>query len=998
MSEVAEVDETLAEEARAGKPLAAGAQLGRFTLRRVLGEGGMGVVWAAHDPDLDREIAIKVLRHQTAASPALRKRLLREARAMARLKHPNVITVYEVGSTGDTDFIAMELVEGTTMDDWLSHAPPADDVWRALIAAGRGLAAAHAAGLVHRDFKPHNVLRSRDGRVLVTDFGLARGLGDDTAEQQVEVVVPTSVALDETIDATKSTPTPSRTDSVLDSPLTQTGAMIGTPAYMAPEQFHGAPPDPRTDQFAYCITAWQALTGARPFHGDTLEELRRAAAGGVDAVVADLPKPVRTVLARGLDPDPAKRWPELGTLIDALEETRRPPMKRWPFVLAGAVLVAALIFVVARAKDESRRAQIECAPAEQVFEPARELGEPTARAFEQFRGKWIKSYQGACNAPASKHRDARLACLRGVRDEAAAIRLVLAKAAKVDAYAILPNLAVCDGPTPIAPPEAPTDPARRTKTLELLARAVTLRGLPDTELPAAVDELLTDGASVGWKPLEPMLQTLAANAYLRHGETTRARKLLRAALPAADMRFQAIAHLGLLEASIYELEKPNAPAKPGLHDELARQFTYARSAVRSAGNDPILAGAVAILEAQAKTALAHWSRARQPYSEPLELAVEARKHFERAGDLRRVAQVASLEARIHLWRGHEGALADAEFVARSADEALRAAGLPSVRAIDEVRAQIAFARADYRDAHQRYDALYAPQYEESGVRKGRVVDNQGNGKQATVVAWKGELHGDPMRVYTRPQLTGAVIETAADGTFEYSTGDALIAEAGGLRSAPRPAGDDVTLVLETTTSTNAGIERRLVLVDAFARYRVGAAEWFVHAPIGKDGNIRIDGLPAGSFALGLRGPAGDGERRVVDRPGKLRWPQGSAIEVILRSDRDLRDEAARAWIFRGKVAPKTRREIEALAASAADVAHAPLVPVGAAATDAGREVYAAGDRHAVITGNAAGDVTVCIALVDEPIGNAYCAPLAVDDNRGVSPVLFETAPVLHPAP
>jgi eukaryotic-like serine/threonine-protein kinase len=157
-------DQTYAEGDGATRALTPGTQLGRFTLRHVLGEGGMGVVWAAHDPDLDREIAIKLLRTHVQASPALRKRLLREARAMARLKHPNVITVYEVGSSGDTDFIAMELVDGLTLDAWLTHDPTREDVWRAVLAAGRGLAAAHAAELVHRDFKPHNVLRPSRSR------------------------------------------------------------------------------------------------------------------------------------------------------------------------------------------------------------------------------------------------------------------------------------------------------------------------------------------------------------------------------------------------------------------------------------------------------------------------------------------------------------------------------------------------------------------------------------------------------------------------------------------------------------------------------------------------------------------------------------------------------------------------------------------------------------------------------------------------------------------
>jgi tRNA A-37 threonylcarbamoyl transferase component Bud32/tetratricopeptide (TPR) repeat protein len=989
-----EPDQTYAEGAGAVQRIAVGAQLGRFTLRRVLGEGGMGVVWAAHDPDLDREIAIKLLRHHVQASAALRKRLLREARAMARLKHPNVITVYEVGSSGDTDFIAMELVEGRTLDDWLAHDPPRDDVWAAVLAAGRGLVAAHAAELVHRDFKPHNVLRARDGRVLVTDFGLARGLGEEGTV--VEAMPAREVALDVTLEAT-----PSRTDSLLDSPLTQTGAMIGTPAYMAPEQFHGAAPDPRTDQFAYCITVWQALTGARPFHGDTLEALRDATTRGVDDVVANLAKPVRAVLARGLDPDPAKRWPDMSALLEALERARKPPRRVWPLIGAvGAIALAINIFVFTRS-DETPRAAVGCEPAERVFAEAwsdaaraelAHLPEPVvqrvAGAFEQFRDTWTASYKEACNAPPSKIVDARLACLRGVRDQAIAMRLVLREAKQLDradVHGSLPNLAACKSATPVAPPEIPADQPRRGKVLDILARTTALRRLHGPALGAAIDALVAEATATGWKPLVPMVQVVAGNAHLAQGAYAPARALFRAATNTADIRFQALARIGLLEASVRALEKPD-DAK-----ELARVVTYARSATRAAGDDPMLAGSVAMLEAEVKASTGLWSRFRQPYKGALLLTREARREFEKAGDQRRAAQVALYEAHIYLARGDERALDDALFVVRSAEEAVAAAGLDRVAALDEVRAQLAFARGEYDDAHDRYDRMMPVRPQPQGVvMKGRVTNRSGDGVQATVIAWRGELHGDPLRVYTDPRFDGEIVETAADGTFEFHGGDAVIAVAGSLRSAPREARDGIALVVERTSIEHglvAGV--RVPLVELVARYPVGKAAYEVHAPIARDGTVHLEGMPRGPYRLGLVGPAGHGTRRTDDH----RWPTGAAIEIIVRAAE--LDDTAHAWIFRGKVAPKTRAETAALAAKARDVAVARFRPIGADATEAGRETYQAGDVHAIVIGNAPGDVTVCVAVRGPAV---YCAPLTVDDEANpndteparVLPVLFKT--------
>ncbi len=288
-------------------------QIGRYQIERELGAGGMGVVYAAFDPELERRVALKVLKGTTADG---RSRLVREARALAKLTHPNVVTVHEVGSVDGVDFVAMELVEGEPLGDWLAAAKrtPAE-ILEAFRAAGTGLAAAHAVGLVHRDFKPHNVLRARDGRIMVVDFGLARASADDA------VAVDTS-------------------RSSLDLALTAESAWIGTPAYMSPEQWNGGAITPAVDQFAFCVALWEALTGVRPFTGTTLEQIRQAVSSGPPpGGDAAIPRAVRPVLRRGLEPDPAKRWPSMQELLAALAP---PSRSRRPAIRAALALLVPL--------------------------------------------------------------------------------------------------------------------------------------------------------------------------------------------------------------------------------------------------------------------------------------------------------------------------------------------------------------------------------------------------------------------------------------------------------------------------------------------------------------------------------------------------------------------------------------------------------------------------------------------------------------------------------
>ena len=226
--------------------------IGRYEVLGRIGSGGMGVIYAALDPSLGRKVAVKLLNPKGGQHKDARNRLLREAQALARLSHPSVVQVYEAGEFADQVFVAMEFVQGTTLRQWQLGA---DRSWRAILgaykAAAEGLAAGHSAGIVHRDFKPDNVLVSSDGEVRVIDFGLAR----------TEAEVPTGS------DGARMLPVDS------DLALTKTGTLMGTPAYMAPEQFKGETADARTDQFAFCVALYEALYGYRPFSGGTIHKL-----------------------------------------------------------------------------------------------------------------------------------------------------------------------------------------------------------------------------------------------------------------------------------------------------------------------------------------------------------------------------------------------------------------------------------------------------------------------------------------------------------------------------------------------------------------------------------------------------------------------------------------------------------------------------------------------------------------------------------------------------
>jgi eukaryotic-like serine/threonine-protein kinase len=515
-------------------------RVGRFILLERLGAGAMGEIYAAYDEQLDRRVALKLVRHGSELSRS-DELLLREAQALAQVSHPNVVQIYEAGSHDGRLFIAMELIRGQTLTRWLGDVARLPrpqrqrEILRSFIAAGRGLEAAHAAGVAHRDFKPDNVLVGDDGRVRVVDFGLARAVIDVRSAGEVagggQTITPDfahgqTVRMEaEALSAGGSPSQPrlgrigepetvpaSRPPKLTAARLTETGLVMGTPRFMAPEQIRGAIADHRSDQFSFCVALYHALYGAWPFSGERLQDLLNSIESRVlgSEHSAGVSAGVRNALRRGLSVDPSQRFASMGELLAALE----PGLRRRREWVAGAVLVffafALLVHLRQEATDPCASAgdgidamwsvpqqgALQVAFAGTNLPYADTAWRGTKQRIDGYANGWRSEAIAACRVTHVDHvqseqlLDRRMLCLERGRQQVGALVSELSRGVPetvqraVEAAESLPDLHACSNTENmmygLEPPPAAI--ARDIATVrEQLARAFTLEQMGRAE-------------------------------------------------------------------------------------------------------------------------------------------------------------------------------------------------------------------------------------------------------------------------------------------------------------------------------------------------------------------------------------------------------------------------------------------------------------------------------------------------------------------------------------
>jgi len=599
-----------------------GDRVDRYIVLNSVGQGGMGVVYAAYDPELDRKVALKLLRlrGREPDPTAGRARLQREAQAMARISHPNVCAVYDVGTLGDQVFMTMELIEGQTLHRWLKETPRTwREILRVFIEAGQGVAAAHEAGLVHRDFKPTNVLISKAGRVYVTDFGLAR------------LVVPSgeepSVSLEQLRQGGTTT---------LSETVTHEGMVMGTPQYMPPEQYLGNVPDSRSDQFSFCAALYWALFERRPFEpkrvASAAAELSQALTASnltpkarPNAPLKDViqepptgtrvPAWVRRALLRGLALHPNDRFPSMAQLLEALSQEQRRVRQRWLLLGTGlAGLVVALGGVLWRLQSqvcvgaEMLTAQVwnaevkakideSFAATHQPF--ASEMAGAAGRVVDAYAKDWARQHTEACEATRIHKTQtealysSRVVCLERRRKDIQALARVLSQAdAQLVSKAVqvaleLPALQECEDIDSLTNQTAmPSDPEQRKQIVQLGAELSELKFLAIAghykDVLTRAGKLEPRVAATGYLPLLAELRMRKGKVQIEVGEAEEGARQIENAVSDAEAARADRLKVEILNQLIF------ARAILGQNEQAESWARLADATLKRIGGDPIL--------------------------------------------------------------------------------------------------------------------------------------------------------------------------------------------------------------------------------------------------------------------------------------------------------------------------------------------------------------------------------------------------------------------------
>jgi tetratricopeptide (TPR) repeat protein/tRNA A-37 threonylcarbamoyl transferase component Bud32 len=637
-----EVEDSSPERPAKLAELAPGAVLGRYAILEVIGKGAMGTVYAAYDRELDRRVALKLLRPEVPGGEdarELRERLLREARTMAQLSHPNVVAVHDVGTFEGTAFVAMDFVHGRTLRQWLLASPRTwREILRVFLDAGRGLAAAHARGIVHRDFKADNVLVDVDGRVFVADFGLARGTRDVAASEAEAPPSPAQVA----------------SEPAFQPKMTVTGAILGTPAYMAPEQYEGSA-SPRSDLFAFGVALYEALYGQHPFPTETLPGLRdairlkrlRAPPQGIR-----IPRFLSRAVMRALEPDPDARWPTMDAFLSALSADPRRRMRLVAAPVAAALAcLAAILGTFAVREDPAVRCQfgerrlagvwdgegaraMRAAFARTGLAYAQESAGIVERTMNAYAQKWAGAHREACEAThvrgeqSSDLLDRRMQCLEDRLRELGALAGTLARADArtvenaTRVAAALRDVGECAHHrrllARVAPPD---DPKTGAEVQAVRAGLARIRALEATghygEGLALAQAAVKRAQDLGYRPL-------VAEALYRLGRLQRARSDNQAAvstLHAAEVAASTARHDEVGLRARLAIVEPLS--RMGLRDEALRAVEHVLARIEGTRGDSMLRADALVEQAKVHQEVAHDQKAEVSLRQAIALITES---------------------------------------------------------------------------------------------------------------------------------------------------------------------------------------------------------------------------------------------------------------------------------------------------------------------------------------------------------------------------------------